>query len=178
MQDKLDIVYGRAGSLILEEELATELRKLETDGTMYIGYPLFFFDNSQYRIDVLFTSQQFGIVVFDLSHYKQDITSGIDDIRNHQNSIYFAVTSKLNEYPPLRQGRKLAVEPLLISVHQDHTKLYDDNTLVSTFDDLKNFLVPNNLFSTEYYRLLNSVIQRSNSLRPKKKRADVRKENS
>lgn len=178
MKNQLDIVYGRTGPLELERRLEEELKKFGAEGTMYIGYPVFNTGVTQQKVDVLYTSLEYGLIVFDFQHFSQDVQSILEDVREHQDNLFTALAAKIMLYPPLRHRRTLAVSPQLISVHQTHTNLYEDNTLICTFEKIKNFLVSGDLLTAEYYRHLNAFIQNSTSLRPKKQRADVKLQNS
>ena len=178
MKNQLEVVYGRTGPLELEKKLVAELGRITSEGTMYIGYPIIHSGDSQHKVDVLFASQQYGLVVFDFQHFKQDVEIIKSEVKDHQDSIFTALAAKMMTYPPLTKNRNLAVVPQLFSIHKDYSNFFEDNTLICTFENIKNYLKPCDLFTSEYYRNLNAFIQRSTSLRPKKSRAGVQSKNS
>ena len=177
MESQLDVIYGRTGPLELERKLEEELRKIASEGTIYIGYPIFKTGDSLHKVDVLYTSLTYGLVVFDFQHFRQEVSTMLAEVREHQDNIFSALAARMMTYSPLRQRRELAVSPQLISIHQDHSNIHDD-TIICTFENIQNFLEPSNLFSVEYYRHLNAFIQNSTSLSPNKHRADVKLKNS
>lgn len=178
MESQLEVVYGRTGPLEMEKKLVTELRNIASEGTVYIGYPIFKTGDSLHKVDVLYTSLDYGLVVFDFQHFRQEVSTMLEDVEEHQDNIYSALASKMMTYSPLRTRRSLAVAPQIVSIHQDYSNHKQNNTLICTFDKIKGYLIPCDLFSVEYYRHLKAFIQNSTSLSPSKHRADVKLTNS
>lgn len=178
MKNNLDTVYGKAGVLKLERELSVTLSQISSEGTIYIGYPFVSRDDPDFILDVLYSSQDFGLVVFDFSHFRLDMPSNILSIQQHQARIFSALRAKLYEYPPLLHGRNLAVEPQIISIHESFSQSFNDGAIVSTFADISNYLRKSDLFSSKHYQHLKAFIQKMNWLRPKKRRLGIRRDDS
>lgn len=173
MTDQLDIVYGKTGDYRLELQLVEKIKSVASEGTLYIGYPIFAFGDGQLRIAVLYSSKRFGLTVFDFNFYGQQLSSVESEIITHQGYIYSALASKMLERPEMREGRGLAFQPQILSLHHKSSKEFSDGTLVCTIDDLQMHLKPAENFTDKLYQSLNAFIQRSSSLRPSKNRDKV-----
>lgn len=178
MSKSLDIVYGKSGDYGLELQLVDRLKKVLSEGTLYIGYPIFAFGEGKLRIAVLYSSREFGLTVFDFDHYGQPIEKVEREITKHQEYIFSALVAKMFERPEMRSGRSLALHPQIVSLHYETSRMFDDGTLVSTFDDVIERLTPAENLSDELYQHLNAFIQRSSALRPPKNREHVKSTNS
>lgn len=178
MSEGLEIVYGKTGNFALEHELADYLRKCSTKGTMYIGYPAFASEEGHLQFDILLSSLNSGLVIFDTQHFKGDINSQLDSIRLRQNLLYNVLTARMRENSNLCNGRRLKAEPLVVSLHEIHSDKLSDNTIISTFENINNYLSSTAQISDDTYYSLNAFILNTQALRSKKKRNRVKNSNS
>lgn len=174
----MDIVLGAtSGDHPSQDDLIATVCKFQDEGTLYVGYPIIALEETKLKIDVLHTSKKYGLVAFDLSHYGAPIDQLEADASRHQATLFVALSSKMLEHSGLRKGRNLSFEPTIISLHSSETFTEPDGTKVSTFKNLKEQLPSVNLDDATYAHL-NAFVQRSSTLRPKKKRANVTDESS
>lgn len=174
-----EIVYGDQA---LSEPIQKLVHLFQNDGyegTLYIGYPILSNVEGTVRVDALYVSRSSGVVVFDANHLQIDESDeqGLDEIRETQNRYFAAINSKLLETPELLERRKLAVPITIVSISTD-ADFESGEAIVSTIENIANCIPDSANLSEEKYRLLNSVIERTATIRPQKKRTKVTKQNS
>ena len=172
----LDIVRGRISNVMATKELIPIIEKLnaQNDATLYLGYPLSANAENTVTVDALFVSNKIGIVAFIFTKLEN-----LDEIIEEQGELYFQLTNTLTQYPNLRKGRSLAVDPHVISIvpAQMDGEL-EDGYILSTFDDLPNAIDEIPTFDTKYYKVLVESLQRIASIKPRKKRENVKNSGS
>lgn len=173
-----EIVYGKTGDCSLEKQLASAIKSIDPQGTMYIGYPIIVSGDSYQQIDVLYSSRRFGLVVFDLSHFGLPIENQKENICNQQTELFSALSARMMERSELRDKRSLKFVPKIISLHNSVSIELPDGAIVSTIDSLRTMFGQEENLSLEMYKHLAAFIQRSSSLRPKKNRDGLRFSNS
>ncbi|RRH80825.1 helicase [Variovorax beijingensis] len=99
----IDVVWGTAkdkpeSSRLLAEQLAD----LETQGQLYIGYPVMGSPMGPVKFDALLISQEIGLVAFDLVEGTE-----IGAYESRQDDIASMLDVKFKPYPNLKQGREL-----------------------------------------------------------------------
>jgi superfamily I DNA and RNA helicase len=173
-----DLVLGSTTTTGYEKDLISRVLPLGDDGTLFIGYPIVVVDDSKIEIDALLTSKRHGIVAFDTKNYGANLSDQSSSISEKQSAIFAALHAKLIEHPGLREGRKLALEPTVVSWHASADMGLEDETQFVSPASLGDFLHSLTPISDERFRSLNSVVQRSTSLRPRKKRESVERSDS
>src|SRR5262245_7822051 len=174
-----DIVYGDQGLSEPVQQLARLFQNSRYDGTLYIGYPILSNVEGTVRVDALYVSRASGVVVFDANHLhaSDSDVAGIEEIRQAQDRYFAAINSKLLETPELLERRQLAIPIVIISIATDASFVKGD-VIVSTIENIEK-LIPNDAtISDVKFRILNSVIERTATIRPQKKRANVSKRDS
>ena len=99
----IDVVWGTAkdkpeSSRLLAEQLAD----LETQGQLYIGYPIMGSPLGPVKFDALLVSHEVGIVAFDLVEGTE-----IGEFQRRQDDIASMLDVKFKPYPSLKNGRVL-----------------------------------------------------------------------
>lgn len=173
----LDIVRGKITNVMAIRELIAILNNQSEPGcseTLYTGYPLSASAESKVTVDALLVSERYGLVAF--------IFTALDSINNiieEQGELFFQLTNTLTQYSGLRKGRSLAFEPHVISiVPNDISVDIEEGYVLSTFKKLQQTLEEIQTFNTDYYRVLVESLQKIASIKPRKKRDNVKKEGS
>lgn len=173
----LDIVRGKITNVMAIRELIAILNNQSEPGcseTLYTGYPLSASAESKVTVDALLVSERYGLVAF--------IFTALDSINNiieEQGELFFQLTNTLTQYSGLRKGRSLAFEPHVISiVPNDISVDIEEGYVLSTFKKLRHTLEEIQTFNTDYYRVLVESLQKIASIKPRKKRDNVKKEGS
>jgi superfamily I DNA and RNA helicase len=174
-----EIVYG-------EQALSEPLQKLVAllggntfGGTLYVGYPILSSIEGAIRVDALYVSKSSGVVIFDASHLEvtEGNAAGIEDIRQLQDRYFAAINSKLIETPELLVRRTLVVPITIISISTNDNFQADD-VIVCTVEAIPEKIPNDSDLSDNQFRILNSVIERTATIRPQKKRTNVTKQHS
>ncbi|PKM40552.1 MAG: RNA helicase [Firmicutes bacterium HGW-Firmicutes-9] len=170
----LDIVRANISNIFATKELIKILSSRSDQlviETLYTGYPLSANIDGNITVDALLVSERFGLVAFifesaDNSH----------DIIENQGELFFQLTNTLTQYSGLRKGRTLAFEPYVISIVPE--SLLAQNTengyVISTFETLSNTLENLPVFDTDYFHVLVESLQKIASIKPRKKRDNVK----
>jgi len=169
----IEIVRGVIKNLPASNELVSVIKEVDNkyNGTLFLGYLLMATSDSIVTIDGLLITREKGLVAFVFSSEKE--------AKEEQDKLYYRITNTLNAYESLREGRKLAIEPVVIS--------YLSGVNIPMSDDMYNYAnalslptMIDNLpkFKDDYYERLVEALQRISSLKPRKKRANVKKVDS
>lgn len=148
-------------------------RRDDIDGNLYLGYPIIGTSQGGYQIDALLVSRKHGIIIFNIVEgTKTDI-----NLEEAQDESFNKVQSKLLQHKSLTNKRKLMVEigvvtyaPVLIPT--------DDYSIIISESDLTNFIASQKWDHNNYFESLTSVIQAITTIRKRKQRNYVKKEDS
>lgn len=166
----MDIVRGSTKNIIASNELIENLKSMDIDGTLYMGYPLLAQDEVKTSIDALLVSKNYGLVAFSFEN---------ENIEDTQDKLYFNLEFTLRKYGKLRKGRKLAIEPVVISYLTEAVDQIDNNFIVldkkKLVEGLKKYSCE---VDEELYSYLVESLQKIASIKPKKKRKNVKKNDS
>ena len=176
----MDIVIGSQTNPIATTHLVGALNELHPEGTFYTAYPILATLEGEVTIDAVLVSPRFGLVVFQVPSIDINDEKFYETVREDQTNIYFVVTQKLREHKGLRSGRKLEVEPIVVSYipgplpaiqddDEEPVTLVNNETIHTFFADIPHF-------DEQYYRPLNAALQRVATIKPAKKRITVKKE--
>lgn len=174
----LDIVRGKITNVMAIKELIAILNNQSEPGcseTLYTGYPLSASAESNVTVDALLVSERYGLVAFIFT-----ALDNISDIVEEQGELFFQLTNTLTKYSSLRKGRSLAFEPHAISIVPNEINANDieEGYVLSTFNKLQQTLEETQAFNSDYYRVLVESLQKIASIKPRKKRENVKKEGS
>ena len=84
----------------------------------------------------------------------------------------------MKKYSTLRKGRNLAFEPLVITVLPDKIDYEDENHEYLFVREIASLVDEYATFDKKIYKQLCEVLQKVSEIKPRKKRANVKKEGS
>ena len=177
---QFDIVRGKITkpeqSNQLIEALEEYMKKYNEKGTLYLGYPLTANAEEAITVEALWVTENKGMIAFILGNARDSI----DELKEQQDALYYNIDYYLKKYSVLRKGRGLAFSPLVITVLPDKVE-YDDEKfeyIFCTCDDIDKIIDEFNGFNKDMYKQLCEVLQKVSEIKPRKRRANVKKEGS
>ena len=177
----LDVVFGENSGGVEVTRLRTVLQGMEISGTFYLGYPVLSTADGKIFVDALLVSGSHGLVAFDVpSHLNTPLdTVQIEELGERQNQIYASLYNKLNMHRNLRKGRSLAVAINVITCHPAFEQIQQmDDMITCAPDALPCVMGGFDSAEETYLRPLHAAIQRVSTLRPPRRRENVKNENS
>lgn len=170
----IDIVRGAIKNQIASADLIETINGVQNEytGTLFLAYPLSATAESVVTIDALLVTKEKGIIAF--------IFDSGAEREEQQDSLYYQITNTLNNYETLRKGRRLAVEPNVITYCVEfEVPECSDEYIYASRDNLKEIL-ENSIgnFDSNYYEKLIEALQKISTMKPKKQRRNVVKESS
>lgn len=176
----LDVVHGQPDNVEAANQLADLLGHELDEGTIYLGYPVLATADDRVEIDALLVSESRGLIAF---KFASAIPLTNDDwvrLGAEQDKIFNALESHLSRYDTLRQGRRFAIDITTVTVFA--TPVGDPpvptEAVFRSFDELPAFVREQRGLSTELYRSLQAALQRVSTIRPAKRRAEVKSADS
>lgn len=172
-----DIVRGKVTKPEQSNQLISAVReymkKNNAVGTLYLGYPLTANADEAITLEALWITESKGMVAFILGN-SQD---SIDQLKEQQDSLYYNLDFYLKKYSTLRKGRNLSFKPLVITVLPNKINYDDENKeyLFCTCDEIASIVDTYAVFDRKIYKRLCEVIQKVSEIKPRKKRANVKK---
>jgi len=150
------------------------MRNVDLTGTLYLGYPILATSEDPISLDGLLLCIEHGIVVFDF--LQPDVGPLFDHaVPERQEDLYNAVYQKLLSFKGLRAGRgQLAVSITVLTIAPPGSN--EPNT--TSFDNLLEQVANLAPIAPEKLRMVNAVIQRTVSMKPSRKRANLRRADS
>jgi superfamily I DNA and RNA helicase len=150
----------------------------DIDGSLYLGHPIIGTTQGGYQIDALLVSKEHGIVIFNVI----EGTNTNVDIEEIQDESFNKIQSKLLQQKFLTNKKKLMVEIGVVTfapaLHNKPNNIDDDYTIALNTQELDKYLSSQQWKSNEYFEQLNSTIQAITSIRKRKQRTYIQKENS
>ena len=122
----MQVVYGSKRNPLAADALIDALQPLKLTGSLYIGYPIVAAADGHMFVDALLTSENHGVVAFDLEPVVDT------DIRRRQDNLYVALFQRLISFTPLRQGRELSFEVNVVTFAPSAECQSDDPPVVSS----------------------------------------------
>lgn len=178
----LDINRGKASNIIAIRKLIDTLRILHVNGTLYIGYPTIPLADKSITIDALLVTSDNKLVVFHIPPFDEVdlITSeGLEKLQDKQDHLFNAVENYLGIHQTLKKRRKLAVGVNVVSFLPDATELSDKSeVIVATENTLEDVIETCEETELEYIQVLNAAIQKVTTIKPVKKRTQIKKKKS
>lgn len=161
---------------LLIEKIKGYFKETQDHGTLYIGYPLIADTNSKITLDALLISISRGMIVFTFENSKQSI----EDLKDNQDELYYQLDHYLKKYSSLRQGREVAISPVIITIVLDEKKelVSTEKYFFSRLDNISEQIKHIPLFNGKYYKVLCETLQKITNIRPQKRRNNVLRENS
>lgn len=170
----IDIVRGAIKNQLASNDLIEAIKAIQKqyEGTLFLAYPLSATADSAVIIDALLVTRETGFVAF--------IFDNEEDRQEQQDSLYYQITNTLNNYETLRKGRRLAVDPHVITycIGGDLPESSNDYIFTSKEELSGTMSSISNEFAAEYYERLIEALQKISTMKPKKQRRNVIKESS
>lgn len=176
----LEIVHGQPENLEAARQLADLAEGLLDDGTIYLGYPVLATADDRVEIDALLVSRSHGLIAFRFADALPSSEEDWERLSREQDRIYNALESHLSRHDTLRRGREFAVAIGTVTVFAadaGEPPIASDSVFAS-FDQLPSFIQQRGGLDPEVYRALEAALQRVTTIRPAKRRAEVKSENS
>jgi superfamily I DNA and RNA helicase len=172
----LEIIYGETGQRQVASQLADELRRMNVDGTFYIGYPVIASADDKVVIDALLLTRQHGLIAFKFHGQtpRQDDPEEWQRLQDDQDHLFYALDANLGRHPELRAGRRLGVAVEIITLFP--TPAPPPEGLQGRFaalDSVTNEITGCAPIADEFWSPLQAALQRVTTIKPRKKRAAV-----
>lgn len=179
----LEIIRGQSAAPTAAGRLADKLAEIDPDGTFFIGYPVLATADEIATVDGLLIAKQLGLIAFVLDD-EPTTPSTVEHweaLRDEQDSLYYALTNNLGRNSALRQGRRLAIEPQVITILPEtieppegiEVTVASLETLQDRLNDQATPVVDGPLWNA-----LNAALQRVSIIKPRKKRKGVTRSDS
>lgn len=173
----LDVVFGESASVVELRELRSALGAMDVSGTLYLGYPVLATADARIFVDALLVSGSHGLVAFDVS--SRPTADGFAELSARQGDIHASIYNKLNKHRDLREGRFLAVAINVVTCHPAIPRTTKrDDVIACPPAALPDVLSEFKSVEEKYLRPLQAAIQRVSTLRPPRRRENVKKANS
>lgn len=174
----IEIIRGSNEKPVSTEELVDALsEKLkDSEGLIYIGYPIIATSLGSATLDVVLVTPEHGMVIFDVI---EGTGIGKDNNSEVRDEIYLNATSRLLQTKELTKNRKLEVGVNVATyapaVSQlDDSEIFHDKSSVNAFLDEIADIDKN----SSYFLNLKSAIQAVTKLRASNRRRDIKKTDS
>lgn len=173
----LEIVRGSIQNTVAIKALIDCIRALDVDGTLYAGYPIIASADSSHTIEALLISPEQGLVAFVFPRPGQTL----EDVKDEQDQVYYLLEGNLKKHESLRKGRHLALTPNVVSfypVSENIPEGESEGYLFSCPDSIGEVLKRCVKLETGIYKPLCAAIQRVTTIKPLKKRDNVKRADS
>lgn len=178
---ELEVVQGEARNRRIATELASALRQVGVDGTLYLGYPVLASSEERVQIDALLVSRSHGLVAFQLSDVTPTSEPAWQLVSADQDRLYGALESNLGRHDSLRRGRRLAVPIETVTVFPTQVtppaSASGDNHFCG-LDEVGSLVRQFGPLDGDLHRALQAALQRIVTIKPAKKRAGVQRPQS
>ena len=175
----VNVVRGDVAKPVSSKRLAEYFEgRVDIDGSLYLGYPIIGTSQGGYQIDALLISREHGVVIFNIV---EGVESSIN-LEETQDESITKIQSKLLQHKALTNRRMLMVEIGVTTFapawNHKPTDILGEYSVTLNEDDLKEFLNSQKWNHSEYFESLNSVIQAITSIRKRKQRNYIQREDS
>lgn len=176
----LEVVHGPSANIEAAHELADLLDRELDEGTIYLGYPVLATADDRVEIDALLVSQARGLIAFRFAGLIPTTHDDWTHLGTEQDRIFNALESHLSRYDTLRRGRKFAIEIVTVTVFSVPVGIPPVSTeaIFSSFEELPALIGAQDGLDADLYRSLEAALQRVSTIRPAKRRAEVKSDDS
>lgn len=167
----IDFVFGKKINPSAVDQLVESLSSFDVEGTLYIGYPMFESGDDALLTDALLVTKEHGVVIFDLT---TTANYDVEEILNYQDELYRGVLQKFLSQKELLKRKGLIFDIEVLSIRQEQ----DDEPSFVSINNLIPIIREFSALSYETFKLINAAIQKTDVLKPSKKRTNVQREDS
>lgn len=176
----LEIIHGEPRNRAMAQQLAHQLADVADIGTIYLGYPVLATADERVHVDALLVSAEHGLVAFQIAQFEPANAAEWQDLVDEQDRLYTVLESHLGRHDSLRRGRKLAFDIETVTVFADslippvdengghYCGISDVANLVKSFPSIEEGIA----------RSLQAALQRVTTIKPRKKRTNVSRDDS
>lgn len=176
----LDIIHGQTKNQLIASQLIKELRHLNLNGTLYIGYPVLATAEEKIEIDALLVTEEHNLTAILFGSESPVSDEQWDLIADQQDKVYFAIKNNLSRHYQLRSGRELGVEVEIITIFPDDVCPPEGykSGLFCSINKISQVLRNIEPADIKYLKPLNAALQRVTTIKPVKKRENVIRQDS
>ncbi|XZW84212.1 DEAD/DEAH box helicase [Acinetobacter baumannii] len=168
----IDFVFGKKVNPAAIDQLVKCFSSCDDiEGTLYIGYPMFESGDEAFLTDALLVTKEYGVVVFDLNTFNLESE---DEVIAYQDELYRGTLQKFLSQKELISRRKLIFEIEVLSLRQENNLEQSFVTLEQVIPTIREF----EPLPDTTYKLINAAIQKTEVLKPIKKRTKVQNDDS
>lgn len=177
---QFDIVRGKITKPEQSRQLIGTIKKYMQDndetGTLYLGYPLTANAEEAVTVEALWVTKTKGMIAFIFG----DNQDSLSQLKEQQDALYYNIDFYLKKYSSLRRGRNLAFSPLVMTLMPNELKETDDSDeyIFCTNEEITSYINDFHGFDKAVYKRLCEVLQKVSEIKPRKRRANVKKEDS
>lgn len=173
----LDITYGETKNRPVAGELVELLRKMNLEGSLYLGYPILATANNPVTADALLVSKQHGLVAFHFATIPPTMAD-VDqwkDLRDDVDRLFVALDNNLSRHDGLRDRRRLALDINTVTVFPltptIPTELVaDQEFLVTGLSGVPETIRSLPPLKEHFLQPLQAALQRVATIKPRKRR--------
>ncbi len=166
------IIKNTAATQILIDTINTINEDKPIEGTLFLGYPLNAMNESNVTIDALLITKSKGLVVFCFSNPNTDA-------KDEQDLLYYQLKNTLTKYEALRKKRDLAFAPVVMTFYPtEELPDEEEGYIFCNSRTLKDVLDKIPLFNEKMYVVLCESLHKISSMKPRKKRTGVIRDDS
>lgn len=173
----IDFVFGKKSNPQAVDDLVKSLHDRNYKGTLYVGFPIFDVDDDAILTDAVLITKEHGVIVFDLTTFKYS-TEETDDIIEYQDDLYRGISRKFLSERSLVKKRQLKFDLHVVSVRHDADDFDKDDIECLNFNEISEFVEQCEPLDECTYKLIHATLQKTNVLKPSRKRKKITKEKS
>ncbi|MCF4967582.1 DEAD/DEAH box helicase [Nostoc sp. CMAA1605] len=175
----VNVIRGDVDKPVSSRRLAEYFEsRTDIDGSLYLGYPIIGTSQGGYQIDALLVSRENGVVIFNIV----EGTNSNINLEEVQDESFNKIQSKLFQHKSLTDRKKLMVEIGVVTFAPAWSgkpnNISDEYPVIISASSLDEYLNSQSWEHSEYFENLNSVIQAMTSIRKRKQRSYVQREDS
>lgn len=180
----LDVVFGATQTANpARDQLLHVLESEPLTGTLFFGYPVIRTADSTALCDAMLITREHGLVLFDLTsrNASADVDGWAQEMEAKQDDLYRSITQQLLANKALTLGRRLVVEPLIVSILSEQPNLNQampEDYHFATAGNVLDLVRTKPAISENVFVNLNAALQRVTTIRPQNKRTYVQKQSS
>ncbi|MCH7336184.1 ATP-binding domain-containing protein [Acinetobacter sp. NIPH 2699] len=168
----IDFVFGKKVNPAAIDQLVQCFSSFDgVEGTLYIGYPMFESGDDAFLTDALLVTKEHGVVVFDLTTFNVDDE---EEVFTYQDELYRGTLQKFLSQKELINRRKLIFDIEILSLRRES---HDEESFV-TLEDVISVIKEFDSLEENTFKLINAAIQKTEVLKPIKKRTKVQRDDS
>jgi superfamily I DNA and RNA helicase len=176
----LEVVHGQQENHGPAQALANLAGTLVDEGTIYLGYPVLATADDRVEIDALLISQAHGLFAFRFADALPEDENDWKRLAEEQDRIFNALESHLSRHDSLREGRKFAVDIGTVTIFSADPgePPFPTVAVFSTLEALPPIITKQAGLGSALYRNLQAAVQRVTTIRPAKRRSEVKNDTS